>query len=67
MPTSLVKNAHAFVVDASVSAAWFLPDEGDPVTEAALQATATHEVWVPSLWLLEVGLSIKRPPLAEES
>lgn len=45
----------SFVVDASISAAWFLPDEATPSTEAALQATATHEVWVPALWLLEVG------------
>jgi predicted nucleic acid-binding protein len=45
----------AFVVDASVSAAWFLPDEATPATEAALQATATHAVWVPALWLLETG------------
>jgi predicted nucleic acid-binding protein len=44
-----------FVVDASVSAAWFLPDEANPLTEAALQATATREVWVPALWLLEMG------------
>ena len=45
----------AFVVDASVSAAWFLPDEATPATEAMLHATATHDVWVPALWLLEVG------------
>ena len=45
----------AFVVDASVSAAWLLPDEATEQTEAMLLATATHEVWVPSLWLLEVG------------
>ncbi len=44
-----------FVVDASISAAWFLPDEATPATEAALQATATQEVWVPAVWLLEVG------------
>jgi predicted nucleic acid-binding protein len=43
------------VVDASVSAAWFLPDEATPYTEAALQATAECPVWVPALWLLEVG------------
>lgn len=43
------------VVDASVSAAWFLQDEATPFTEAALQATATGEVWVPALWLLEIG------------
>jgi predicted nucleic acid-binding protein len=45
----------AFVVDASVSAAWFLPDEATSYTEAALQATAEVEVWVPALWSLEVG------------
>ena len=44
----------AFVVDASVSAAWFLPDEATEHTEAMLRATATQEVWVPALWLLEV-------------
>jgi predicted nucleic acid-binding protein len=44
----------AFVVDASVSAAWFLPDEASAVSEAALQATATHDVWVASLWPLEI-------------
>ena len=43
------------VVDASVSAAWFLPDEANPFTEAVLQATATANVWVPALWLLEIG------------
>lgn len=47
--------ASGFVVDASVSAAWFLPDEATPGSEAALQATATHELWVPALWLLEIG------------
>lgn len=43
------------VVDASVAAAWFLPDEATPCTEAALLATATDAVWVPSLWLLGIG------------
>jgi len=43
------------VVDASISAAWFLPDEATPLTEAALQATALGDVWVPALWLLEIG------------
>ncbi len=45
----------AFVVDASISAAWFLPDEATDVTEDALHATATHDVWVPALWLLEMA------------
>ena len=43
------------VVDASVSAAWFLPDEATLFTEAVLKATATSEVWVPALWMLEIG------------
>jgi predicted nucleic acid-binding protein len=51
----MAAGAEAFVVDASVSAAWFLPDEATADTEAALQATATHDVWVPALWLLEIG------------
>ena len=44
-----------FVVDASVSAAWFLPGEATPATEAALFATVTTQVWVPMLWTLEMG------------
>lgn len=43
------------VVDASVTASWFLPDEGTPYTEAILQATADSDVWVPAIWLLEMG------------
>lgn len=45
----------AFVVDASVSAAWFLPDEATAETDAALHATMTDDVWVPALWLLETS------------
>jgi predicted nucleic acid-binding protein len=44
-----------FVVDASVAAAWLLPDEATGYTDAALAATADGEVWVPALWLLEIG------------
>lgn len=47
--------ATGLVVDASISAAWFLPDEATPYTEAALQATADRRVCVPALWLLELG------------
>ncbi len=43
------------VVDASVTAAWFLPDDGSPYTEAVLQATADSDVWVPAIWLLDMG------------
>jgi len=45
----------AFVVDASVSAAWFLPDEATDYTRAALLATTTGAVWVPTLWLPEMA------------
>lgn len=45
----------ACVVDASVAAAWFLPDEASALTEAALEHTAVAQVWVPALWLLEIG------------
>lgn len=43
------------VVDASVSAAWLLPDEATPQSEAALHATAILDIWVPAVWLLEIG------------
>lgn len=52
---SSAASGSGLVVDASVSAAWFLPDEATPYSEAALQATADTRVWVPALWLLEVG------------
>ncbi len=58
------------VVDASVSAAWFLPDEATPYTEAALLATANRDVWVPALWLLEMGnllLSAQRRKRIDEA
>lgn len=44
-----------FVVDASVSAAWFLPDEATDFTRAALQATIGADIWVPMLWLPEMA------------
>ncbi|KQP18126.1 type II toxin-antitoxin system VapC family toxin [Pseudorhodoferax sp. Leaf267] len=43
------------VVDASVAAAWFLPDEATLFTEAALELSVTSDVWVPALWMLEIG------------
>jgi predicted nucleic acid-binding protein len=45
----------AFVVDASICAAWLLTDEATDYTAAALQATAATNVWVPTLWLLEMA------------
>lgn len=52
---AFVAASTAFVVDASVSAAWFLPDEATAYTRAALHATATSVVWVPMLWLPEMA------------
>lgn len=43
------------MIDASVSAAWFLPNEATAWTEALLLATAVEDVWVPALWSLEIG------------
>lgn len=51
----VARRTSAFVVDASVSAAWLLPDEATPATEAVLQATSTGDVWVPAPWWLEMG------------
>ena len=51
----MAASGNSFVVDASVSAAWLLPDEASDASEAALQATVDGEVWVPALWLLEVS------------
>jgi predicted nucleic acid-binding protein len=45
----------SFVVDASVAAAWLLPEEATAYTEAMLAATAAGGAWVPALLLLEIG------------
>ncbi|MDZ7589701.1 MAG: type II toxin-antitoxin system VapC family toxin [Rubrivivax sp.] len=42
------------MVDASVSAAWFLSDEATPYTEAALEATTDRDIWFPEVWSLEI-------------
>jgi predicted nucleic acid-binding protein len=55
VPPPFVVPSAAFVVDASVSAAWFLPDEATAYTRAALHATAHSAVWVPTLWLPEMA------------
>ena len=43
----------AFVVDCSVSLAWFLEDERNAFTDAILRATQSDDHWVPSIWPLE--------------
>lgn len=41
------------VLDASISLAWFFPDERTGFTDAALELAAREECWVPALWRLE--------------
>ncbi len=43
----------AFVVDCSVSLAWFLEDERNAFTDSILRATLTADHWVPAVWPLE--------------
>ena len=43
------------VVDCSVTMAWCFEDECDELADAVLDALADGEVWVPSLWPLEVA------------
>ena len=43
-----------FVLDASVTASWFLPDEDDRHALEAWDRSATEEVWVPLHWWFEV-------------
>jgi len=43
----------AFVVDCSVSLAWFLEDERNAFTDSILRATQTADHWVPAIWPLE--------------
>jgi predicted nucleic acid-binding protein len=44
----------AFVMDASVTAAWALPDESHPQAESAFAAIRTEEAVVPALWWFEL-------------
>src|SRR5260221_2859659 len=43
------------VVDASVALEWLLSDARSVDAEAILIRAATEEIWVPSLWWLEVA------------
>ncbi len=43
-----------FVVDASVAASWFLPDERPPQTQAAYELLTTDYAVVPTLWWYEL-------------
>lgn len=43
----------AFVIDCSVSLAWFLEDERNAFSDSILHATETADHWVPAVWPLE--------------
>jgi predicted nucleic acid-binding protein len=56
----------SFVVDCSVTARWFLPDESTAYSEAALDLLASRQGVVPGLWLSEfanVFLKLERHKL----
>lgn len=44
-----------FVLDCSVTVAWFFEDEATPETDALLDRTMESGALVPGLWRLEVG------------
>ena len=44
----------AFVTDASVAAAWVLPDEEAALADLALERLVEEEAWVPSLFWSEL-------------
>jgi predicted nucleic acid-binding protein len=45
----------SFVIDASLTLAWYFEDEAKPATDALLDRLALNGAVVPSLWRLEVG------------
>jgi predicted nucleic acid-binding protein len=47
-----------FVLDASVTASWFLPDEDDRDAWEAWERSETEDVWVPLHWWFEVRNTI---------
>ena len=44
-----------FVLDTSLTLAWYFADEADPYADAVAQKLASTEAVVPSLWPLEVA------------
>ena len=44
-----------FVLDASVTAAWFFPDEFNPLSEAVLDRLREEEAVVPAIWHVEMA------------
>ncbi len=51
-------NPQAFVLDCSVAMAWCFADEASAETEALLDLTQTHAIWVPPLWRWEVASAL---------
>lgn len=45
----------AFVLDCSVTMAWWFENQADAYTESVLDASLTHEAHVPAIWPLEVA------------
>ncbi|MGI9170537.1 MAG: type II toxin-antitoxin system VapC family toxin [Caulobacteraceae bacterium] len=43
-----------FVIDASVAASWLLPDEDNPVSNAAYRRLETDDAIAPGLWWFEM-------------
>jgi len=43
-----------FVIDASVTAAWMLPDEAHPIADACERMLAVDHALVPAIWWFEV-------------
>jgi hypothetical protein len=52
--TNLTKKADGFVLDCSVTLAWFFKDEADPYAKAVRKALIDVGAVVPALWPLEV-------------
>lgn len=50
-----MKAGGAFVLDASLTLAWMLPDEASDYGDAILQQVLAGKAWVPDLWPHEVA------------
>ena len=48
-----VPASSGWVIDASVTMPWFFPDEATPFTEGLLDSLESHELWAPTLWVIE--------------
>ncbi len=49
------KKPNAFVLDASITLAWFFEDEADAYAESVLDSLGSAVALVPALWSQEVG------------